>query len=881
MRALAKSLRHTDVKAGKKSFGEFVVIFMPEKVSKKKSGIEIPVSTIATTNGHSPDTRYPIPDTRIEGLSREEILSDYRIAHQSRLASVLGRREVLTGKAKFGIFGDGKEVPQVAMARFFRDGDWRSGYYRDQTFMFAISRVGLEAPTYAIQEFFAQLYAHTSVEAEPASAGRMMNGHFGTRSLNPDGSWKNVMAQKNSSADVSPTSGQMPRLVGLAYASKLFRETPELQHGFEEFSDHGNEVAFGTIGNASTSEGLFWEAFNAAGVLRVPMMISVWDDGYGISVPAKYQTCKEDISEILKGFETDEQAGSTAPRGYLIYKVNGWDYPALLKAYAEGTARARKEHTPVLFHITELTQPQGHSTSGSHERYKSKERLEWETEHDCVKRFREWIISSGIASQEKMNAFDAEDKKIVDDAKQRAWEAYLAPIKNDINEVGKIFDKLATEVENGAEIIAIKDALNAIKEPLHKDIYNAVGKVLRSPVAQASRRAEISDDHGELSHIQELRVWKQRADARHADEYASHLYSDSAESALKVPEVNAVYHGDEPKVDGRQVMQACFDHALARDPRVFAIGEDIGVIGDVNKGFEDLQAQYGELRVTDTGIREATIVGQGIGAAMRGLRPIVEIQYLDYLIFGLEPMTDDLATLQWRTKGGQKAPVIVRTRGHRLEGVWHTGSPMGMILDALRGMYILVPRNMTQAAGFYNTMLRSDDTALIIEVLNGYRLKETIPANVGEFTVPLGVPDILHEGSDITLVTYGACCRVAMEAAVELEKLGISLEVIDVQSLLPFDIHHKILDSLKKTSRIIFMDEDVPGGASAFMMRQVLEEQDGYRWLDSKPLTLTAKEHRPAYGSDGDYFSKPQVEDVIEVAYSLLRESDPGKYSII
>ncbi|MFI5201766.1 MAG: transketolase C-terminal domain-containing protein, partial [Candidatus Kapaibacterium sp.] len=552
-----------------------------------------------------------------------------------------------------------------------------------------------------------------------------------------------------------------------------------------------------------------------------------------------------------------------------------WDYPALLKAYAEGTERARKEHTPVLFHITELTQPQGHSTSGSHERYKSKERLEWETEHDCVKRFREWIIASKIATAKEMDAFDAEDKKIVDDAKQRAWDAYLAPIKNDIKDVSGIFDKIAAEVDDGAEIIAIKDALNAIKEPINKDIYNAVGKVVRKARGPRDYR---SGAVPAPSSTTELLEWKRLADARHFDEYASHLYSDSAESALKVPEVKAVYRGDEPKVDGRQVMQACFDHALARDPRVFAIGEDIGVIGDVNKGFEDLQAKYGELRVTDTGIREATIVGQGIGAAMRGLRPIVEIQYLDYLIFGLEPLTDDLATLQWRTKGGQKAPVIVRTRGHRLEGVWHTGSPMGMLLDALRGMYILVPRNMTQAAGFYNTMLRSDDTALIIEVLNGYRLKETIPANVGEFSVPLGVPETLREGTDITLVTYGACCRIAVEAATELEKLNVSLEVIDVQSLLPFDIHHKILESLKKTNRIIFMDEDVPGGGSAFMMRQVLEEQDGYRWLDSKPATLTAKEHRPAYGSDGDYFSKPQVEDVIEAAYALMHESEPGIY---
>jgi len=827
---------------------------MPEKTTKKKAVLgEIMNGELKMTNGHAPTSSFTIPHSSLPeiGLSREEILSDYRICHQSRLASVLGRREVLTGKAKFGIFGDGKELPQVAMARVFRNGDWRSGYYRDQTFMFA-------AGIHSVQEFFAQLYAHTSVEAEPASAGRMMNGHFGTRSLNEDGSWKNVMAQKNSSADVSPTSGQMPRLVGLAYASKLYRETPVLQQGFEQFSDHGNEVAFGTIGNASTSEGMFWEAFNAAGVLRVPMAISVWDDGYGISVPAKYQTTKENISEILKGFETNEHG-----EGYLIYRVNGWDYPALLKAYREGTERARKEHTPVLFHITELTQPQGHSTSGSHERYKSKERLEWEAEHDCVKRFREWIVANAVATADEMDAIDAENKKAVDTAKQAAWDAYLTPIRKEISDVSKILDKIAAETGN-SEIAAIKDSLNAIKEPTNKDIYTAVGKVLRV-------------DGGVLA-TTSLREWKQRADARHVDEYSSHIYSESAESALNVPEIKAEYNGDEAKVDGRQVMQACFDSALARDPRVFAIGEDIGVIGDVNKGFEDMQAKYGELRVTDTGIREATIIGQGIGAAMRGLRPIVEIQYLDYLIFGLEPMSDDLATLQWRTKGGQKAPVIVRTRGHRLEGVWHSGSPMGMILGSLRGMYVLVPRNMTQAAGFYNTMLQSDDTALIVEVLNGYRLKETIPANVGEFTVPLGVPEILREGTDVTLVTYGAMCRIALDVAEELAKFNISLEVIDVQTLLPFDRHSTILESLKKTNRIVFADEDVPGGATAYMMREVLEKQGGYRWLDSDPVTVCGAEHRPAYGSDGDYFSKPNTETMFERIYALMHESDPVRY---
>jgi 2-oxoisovalerate dehydrogenase E1 component len=821
---------------------------MPPKAAKAKPITNYEARS-TNGNGSIQTSSSKTSDWKALGLTREEILSDYKVAHQSRLASVLGRREVLTGKAKFGIFGDGKEVPQVAMARVFQNGDWRSGYYRDQTFMFA-------AGIYTIQEFFAQLYAHTSVEAEPASAGRMMNGHFGTRSLNPDGSWKNLMSQKNSSADISPTSGQMPRLVGLAYASKLFRESPVLQNGFEQFSDHGNEIAFGTIGNASTSEGLFWESFNAAGVLRIPMAISVWDDGYGISVPAKYQTCKEDISAILRGFESD-----ACGAGYLIYKVNGWDYLALLKAYREGTERSRTEHTPVLFHIAELTQPQGHSTSGSHERYKTKERLAWETENDCVTRMRQWIVTSGIATAEEMDAIDADNKKFVDNAKQAAWDAYLAPIKKDIADVGAIFEQVAQDTGN-QEILSIKSGLESIKEPSNKDIYIAVGKAIR--LSTGSNHA--------------LLAWKKQADARHHDEYSTHIYSESNESALKVEEVKPAYTGSEQKVDGRQVLQACFDAALTRDPRVFAIGEDLGVIGDVNKAFEDLQTKHGELRVTDTGIREATILGQGIGAAMRGLRPIVEIQYLDYLLFALQTMSDDLATVQWRTKGGQKAPVIVRTRGHRLEGVWHSGSPMGMILSSVRGMFVLVPRNMTQAAGFYNTMLKSDDTALIIEVLNGYRLKEITPSNIGEFTLPLGVPEVLREGADITLVTYGASCRIAMEAAAELEKLDISLEVIDVQTLIPFDRPQSIVESLKKTNRVVFLDEDVPGGASAYMMHEVLEKQDGYRWLDSKPVTLTSKEHRPAYGTDGDYFSKPQVDDVIETAYNLMRESVPMKY---
>lgn len=785
---------------------------------------------------------------------KEEIIRDYTIAHQSRLASLLGRKEVLTGKAKFGIFGDGKEIPQLAMAKAFRNGDWRSGYYRDQTFMFATGMSNL-------QEFFAQLYAHVSLEAEPASGGRMMNGHFASRSLNADGSWKNLMAQPNSSVDISPTGGQMPRLVGLAYASKLFRELPDLK-SFTQFSHNGDEVAFGTIGNASTSEGLFFEAFNAAGVLKVPMVISVWDDAYGISVPAKYQTTKEHISDILRGFELDERGG------YLIYTIKGWDYAELCKHYLEGVERVRKEHVPALYHITELTQPQGHSTSGSHERYKTKQRLTWEEENDGIRRMRAWMIDQGVASTEQIDALEKENKEIVDQAQRKAWEAYLAPIKNEIVQVTNIFDKIAQGSERANEITTLKNELLQIREPLRRDAHSALNKVLR--LAR----------NGNAPAVRELIDWRHARLTESWDAYNSLLYSESPESALLVKEIKPIFDANAAKVDGRQVLQACFDAALTRDPRVFAIGEDIGSIGDVNKAFEDLQAKHGENRVTDTGIREATILGQAIGAAMRGLRPIAEIQYLDYLLFALQTMSDDLATVQYRSKGGQKAPVIVRTRGHRLEGVWHAGSPMGMILHSLRGMYVLTPRNMTQAAGFYNTMLKSDDTALIVEVLNGYRLKETIPSNIGEFTLPLGVPETLREGTDVTLVTYGACCRIAMEAAEELANVGISVEVIDVQSLLPFDINHKILESVKKTNRIAFLDEDVQGGATGFMMQQVMEVQGAFKHLDSAPITITSMDHRPAYGSDGDYFSKSTPDDVFERIYDMMHEANPKKYPV-
>ncbi len=786
-------------------------------------------------------------------FSKEEIVNDYRIAHQSRLASVLGRREVLTGKAKFGIFGDGKEVPQLAMAKAFQKGDWRSGYYRDQTFMFATG-------TSTIQEFFAQLYAHASIEAEPASGGRMMNGHFATRSLNADGSWKNLMEIKNSSGDMSPTSGQMPRLVGLAYASKLFRENPHL-HEFTQFSNKGNEVAFGTIGNASTSEGYFFEAINAAGVLKVPMLISIWDDEYGISVPAKYQTTKESISKALAGFEIDESG-----RGYYFHVVKGWDYVALCDAYIKGSAEVRKNHIPALFHITELTQPQGHSTSGSQERYKSPERLKWEEEHDCNRKMRAWMLDNHVITSEALDALEKENTEVVNEAKARAWEAFLSPIKKEIVAVSGLLTELSGQCSLGTEVLAVKTELESLYEPLQRDVFVAVRKAIRLANVEAAPAKE------------SLQKWidgnRERVDA----EYSSHLYSQSKESALRVPEVKPVFAENAEQVNGSQIMVACFDAAFARDPKIFAIGEDIGKIGDVNKGLDGLQEKYGEIRITDTGIREATILGQGIGAALRGLRPIVEIQYLDYLLFALQGMSDDIATTLWRTAGGQKAPVIVRTRGHRLEGVWHSGSPMGMILGAIRGMFVLVPRNMTQAAGFYNTMLRSDDAALIIEVLNGYRLKESLPTNIGDYTLPLGVPEILKQGSDVTLVTYGACCRIAMDGMAELEKFGISVELIDVQSLLPFDIHGKIVESLKKTNRIVFMDEDVPGGATAYMMQEVLEKQSGYLHLDSKPITLTSKPHRPAYGSDGDYFSKPNADDVFKVIYEMMSESDPKKY---
>ncbi len=784
----------------------------------------------------------------------KEILADYRLAVESREASLIGRKEVFMGKAKFGIFGDGKEIAQIAMAKVFREGDFRAGYYRDQTFMFAIGEL-------TVQQYFAQLYAHTDVEADPASAGRLMNGHYATRMLDESGKLKNISSLKNSSADISPTAGQMPRLLGLAHASKLFRHNPQLKQ-YTDLSNNGNEIAFGTIGNASTSEGMFFEAINAAGVMQVPMLMSIWDDGYGISVPQEFHTTKGSISKALAGLQRTE-----IENGFEILTAKGWDYAGLIEVYQRAERICRDEHVPVLLHVEEMTQPQGHSTSGSHERYKSKERLAWEQEYDCIRKMREWIIDQVLILPEEVDAIEKEAKLSARQARDRAWKAFTADIKRDQDRVMAILRAAQAESTNASEIEEIRTELEKTLNPTRLDAVKAAKRVLRV----------LRHEPG-LSSRAELIAWVQQSEKDNFQRYSSHLYSESDESALRVPSIEPRYSEDSPVVDGREVLQMCFDSALARDPRFVAFGEDVGKIGDVNQGFAGLQQKYGELRVADTSIRECTIVGQGIGLALRGLRPVAEIQYLDYFIYALQTMSDDLACLQYRTRGGQKAPLIIRTRGHRLEGVWHAGSPIGMLLHSLRGVYLLVPRNMTQAAGFYNTMLQSDDPAIIIECLNGYRLKERLPDNIGEFTVPLGVPELLRDGSDVTVVTYGSMCRIVMEAAVELEKVGISCEVIDAQTLLPFDLHHRIVESVKKTNRLVVADEDVPGGATAFIMHQVVELQDAWRYLDSKPISVTAREHRPAYASDGDYFSKPNVEEVFEKVYGLMQESDPGRF---
>ncbi|MBK8981046.1 MAG: transketolase [Ignavibacteria bacterium] len=787
---------------------------------------------------------------------KKEVLSDFKLANESRQASILGRKEVLTGKAKFGIFGDGKEVAQIAMAKVFRKGDFRSGYYRDQTFAFA---TGIST----IKEFFAQLYADTDVRLEPASGGRSMNGHFANRLLDDEGNWKNLMEMKNTSADISPTASQMIRLVGLAYASKLYREN-RLLDGMKNFSDKGNEVAFGTIGNASCAEGMFFEAMNAAAVLRIPMAVSIWDNGFGISVPSKYQIAKESISNVLVGFEYDEKFR----QGFKIHSAKGWDYPGLVAMYENGISSVRKDHIPAIFDVQEVTQPQGHSTSGSHERYKTKERLEWEKEYCCISQMKKWIIAEAMATEEELDEIEKYAKDYVKKMQLEAWQDYIDPIKKENEEVRNLFAEIAKSGNHSGEISAVSESLKKSLDNNRKVISEAVHEVLMIT-------------SGENSDAREMLIeWKNKFKKDNSRRYGSHLYSESAESAMNIKEVKPVYSADSKVLDGREVLNAFFDIAFAGDPRIFAIGEDLGFLGDVNQGMAKLQEKYGDLRLTDTGIREATIVGQGIGCALRGLKPIVEIQYLDYLLYALQIISDDLACLQYRTAGGQKAPVIIRTRGHRLEGIWHSGSPMGTIINSFRGIHVCVPRDMTRAAGFYNTILKSDEPALIIERLNAYRLKEQLPDNLSEVCVPLGVPEILITGTDVTIITYGACIDIARAAIEKLNKVNISCELIDVQTLLPFDINKIILESLKKTNRILFLDEDVPGGASAFMMQNVLDRDGGYRYLDSDPKCLAAKEHRPAYGTDGDYFSKPNSEDIFEAVYEIMNESDPKQYPL-
>ncbi|RNC89959.1 MAG: transketolase [Allomuricauda sp.] len=783
-----------------------------------------------------------------------QILKDYEVAVTSRECSLLGRREVLTGKAKFGIFGDGKELPQLAMARSFQDGDFRSGYYRDQTFMMALGLL-------SAKEFFHGLYATTDLEKEPMSAGRQMGGHFVTHSINEDGSWKDLTKQKNSSADISCTAGQMPRLLGLAQASKIYRNEAIIPQ--KNFSINGNEVAWGTIGNASTSEGHFFETFNAAGVMQVPMVISVWDDEYGISVPAEFHTTKGDISEILKGFQRTE-----ASPGYEILKVKGWDYTALIHAYENAADIAREEHVPVLIHVTELTQPQGHSTSGSHERYKSQERLQWESENDCNKRFREWILENDIASEETLKALEKEIKLAVRNAKKEAWSEFLKPHKEAKKELVALLDKLALSSPNKNFIERAKNDLIAIDEPLKKDL---------AAISRKARRFAIGENSPAL---QALSTWIDSFMNTAQSKFSSHLYADDAYSCINLPAVAPVFEQDK-MVDGRIILRDNFDKLFAKYPNALIFGEDTGKIGDVNQGLEGLQKKYGELRIADTGIREATIVGQGIGLAMRGLRPIAEIQYLDYILYGLQTLSDDLATLLYRTVGKQKAPLIIRTRGHRLEGIWHSGSQMGGLIHLLRGMYILVPRNMTQAAGFYNTLMKGDEPALVIESLNGYRLKEKLPSNLGEFSTPIGQVEVLKTGSDITLLSYGSTLRIVEKVAKDLIEVGIDAEVIDAQSLLPFDTNHDTLASIKKTNRLLIIDEDVPGGCSAYLMQEIIENQGAYAYLDSAPQTLSARAHRPAYASDGDYFSKPNAEDIFEKVYAIMHDANPEEYPAI
>ena len=789
-------------------------------------------------------------------LNKENIINDYRLVCESRQVSLLGRKDTMGGRSKFGIFGDGKEVAQVAMARAFRPGDFRSGYYRDQTIEAAVGNI-------TWRQFFAQMYAHADLEHEPSTGGRSMNGHFSTRWLDDKGQWLDQTKIYNSVCDISSTAGQIPRAVGLAYASKLYRNNTDIQY-LTKFSHKGNEITFATIGDASTSQGMFLEAMNAAGVLQIPLLTSVWDDGYGISVPIEYQTTKGSISKALAGLQRNEDGD-----GLEIFTVNGWDYPALIETYQKASELCRKEHIPVLVHVTEMTQPQGHSTSGSHERYKSKSRLQWERDHDCNVRFRKWILENGYSTEDELDAIEADAKETALSQRNEAWQSYRKDLDKEYLAVIQLLQHFMKESSFTSEISNVILDLTKTFLPVRKDLAISIRKVLRITRSEDSPLRD------------ELKDYLTTLIAENSERYNSHLYSEAEDSPLRAPVVPAIYAENAPVVDGREVIRSFFDSLFEKDPRIVALGEDVGQIGDVNQGFAGLQEKYGEIRITDTGIRETTIVGQGIGMAMRGLRPIVEIQYFDYIYYALATLTDDLASLRYRTAGGQKAPLIIRTRGHRLEGIWHSGSPMGMILSSLRGLHIAVPRNFTQAAGLYNTLLQGDDPALVVEPLNSYRQKELLPENLKDLTVPLGVPEILREGSDITIVTYGSMCRIVSEAAVQLENLGIEVEIIDVQTLLPFDIHGIIGQSIKKTNRVIFADEDLPGSASGYMMQQVLENQHAYRWLDSAPATIAAKPHRPPYGSDGDYFTKPNVDDIIEKAYSMLAEMDPGKFPSI
>lgn len=782
---------------------------------------------------------------------KAEVLNDYTLAKISRECSLLGRKEVLTGKAKFGIFGDGKEVPQLALAKAFQNGDFRSGYYRDQTFMMAIGQL-------TIEQFFAGLYGHTDIANDPMSAGRQMGGHFATHSLDENGNWNNLTKQKNSSADISPTAGQMPRLLGLAQASKIYRNVRGLED-FTNFSKEGNEVAWGTIGNASTSEGLFFETINAAGVLQVPMVMSVWDDEYGISVHARYQTTKESISEILKGFQRE-----VGTNGYEIITVKGWDYPALVETYQKASAIAREEHVPVLIHVKELTQPQGHSTSGSHERYKNADRLAWEAEFDCLSQMRTWLLENNLATAEELEAIDEQAKKDVLEGKKAAWNAFVSPIKAEQTELVGLLNSIAATSANKVFIEKQANDLASIKEPIRKEILTTARKVLRMVLKENGK--------GSLS------AWITAYTNKIQPKFSSHLFSQSDKNVMQSSVIAPTYDAEAEEVDARLVLRDNFDAIFSKYPEALIFGEDSGNIGDVNQGLEGMQEKYGDLRVTDAGIREATILGQGIGMAMRGLRPIAEIQYLDYLLYAIQIMSDDLATLHYRTHGRQKAPLIIRTRGHRLEGVWHSGSPMGMIINAIRGIHVLVPRNMTKAAGFYNTLLETDEPALVIECLNGYRLKEKMPTNLGMFKTPIGIVETIKQGTDITIVSYGSTLRIVEQAAKELQEVGIDCEIIDAQSLLPFDVNHDCMKSIAKTNRLLVVDEDVPGGASAYLLQQIIDEQKGYNYLDSQPQTLASKAHRPAYGTDGDYFSKPSADDIFEKVYAIMHEVKPEQY---